>query len=233
MRRTKEDALLTREKLLDAAEIVFWDKGVSSTSLQDIAQAAGLTRGAIYWHFKDKATLFNAMMDRSVSPIEETIGRVGQEKTDEPLIQIRAAMVDALTRIATEPRTRRVLGIAANKVEYVDELSDVRAHHIAVHLNCQNHLETAIRRAQKLGQVAAKPSARVMIVGLQALVTGLINTWMLDNQLFNLTRAGAQAIDLYLSGLKATSPSPVSSKPTSPSRCRVSAQPSKLKPSGL
>ncbi|MGH6647076.1 TetR family transcriptional regulator [Aquabacterium sp.] len=218
MRRTKEDALLTRELLLDAAELVFSDKGVSQTSLQDIAQAAGVTRGAIYWHFKDKAALFNAMMDRSTSPIEETIVKVGQESTDQPLSQIRAAMMDALNRIANEPRTRRVIGIAANKVEYVDELSDVRARHVNVHLNCRKHIETAMKRAQKLGHIARQPSARVMTVGLQALVGGLINTWMLDDSLFNLTRTGAQAIDVYLAGLMATSPSLVSSRPTSSSR---------------
>lgn len=48
MRRTKEDALLTKEKLLDTAELLFADQGVSQTSLQKIAQAAGVTRGAIY-----------------------------------------------------------------------------------------------------------------------------------------------------------------------------------------
>jgi TetR/AcrR family transcriptional regulator, acrAB operon repressor len=233
MRRTKEDAQLTREQLLDAAELIFSDKGVSQTSLQDIAQAAGLTRGAIYWHFKDKAALFNAMMDRSTSPIEETIGQVGQATGRDPLAQVRAAMLDALSRIATEPRTRRVIGIAVNKVEYVDELSDVRARHVRVHLNCRAHIEAALKRAQKLGMVAAQPSARVMTVGLQALMTGLIDTWMLDDKLFPLVRTGAQALELYLSGLKATSPSLASSKPTSSSRCRVSAQPSRLKPSGL
>lgn len=60
MRRTKEDAQHTREALLDAAELVFAQRGVSRTSLQEIAKAAGLTRGAVYWHFKDKAELFNA-----------------------------------------------------------------------------------------------------------------------------------------------------------------------------
>ena len=55
VRRTKEDAVATRNSLLDAAERVFYDKGVSRASLGDIAQAAGATRGAIYWHFKDNA----------------------------------------------------------------------------------------------------------------------------------------------------------------------------------
>ena len=64
-RRTKEDALATRNSLLDAAERVFLAQGVAGTSLNDIAQEAGTTRGAIYWHFRDKADLFTAMMDRS------------------------------------------------------------------------------------------------------------------------------------------------------------------------
>ena len=48
MRRTKEDAQQTRESLLDAAECLFAERGVSRTSLQDIAKAAGVTRGAVY-----------------------------------------------------------------------------------------------------------------------------------------------------------------------------------------
>ncbi|RZI93264.1 MAG: TetR family transcriptional regulator, partial [Rubrivivax sp.] len=72
VRRTKEDALATRDRLLDAAEHLFQAKGVSRTSLNDIATAAGTTRGAIYWHFKDKADLFNAMMERVTLPLEES-----------------------------------------------------------------------------------------------------------------------------------------------------------------
>ena len=66
-RRTKEDAQATRTALLDAAERVFQQRGVSRTSLNEIAQAAGVTRGALYWHFKDKAALFNAMMEHAAA----------------------------------------------------------------------------------------------------------------------------------------------------------------------
>jgi TetR/AcrR family acrAB operon transcriptional repressor len=58
VRRTKEEAQATRKLILDTAEVVFHERGVSRSTLNDIAQAAGLTRGAIYWHFKDKADLF-------------------------------------------------------------------------------------------------------------------------------------------------------------------------------
>src|SRR6476659_3155944 len=69
-RRTKEEAQETRARLLDAAEQVFHEKGVAHASLEDIAAAAEVTRGAVYWHFKDKAELFDAMMQRVVLPSE-------------------------------------------------------------------------------------------------------------------------------------------------------------------
>ena len=70
-RRTKAEAQATRNALIDAAERLFDSQGVSRTSLQDIAQAAGATRGAIYWHFKDKADLFNAMMERATAHLDD------------------------------------------------------------------------------------------------------------------------------------------------------------------
>ena len=61
MRRTKEEAAQTRAALLDAAEQLFAERGVSRTSLADIAAAAGVTRGAVYWHFRNKSELLDAI----------------------------------------------------------------------------------------------------------------------------------------------------------------------------
>ena len=55
-RRTRDEALETRNTILDTAERVFSERGVSHTTLADIAAAAGVTRGAIYWHFKNSRT---------------------------------------------------------------------------------------------------------------------------------------------------------------------------------
>ena len=62
VRRTKADAEATRDQLLDAAQTVFYEKGVAGASLAEVAKEAGLTRGAIYWHFGDKVDLFNALL---------------------------------------------------------------------------------------------------------------------------------------------------------------------------
>ncbi|MEE3190810.1 MAG: TetR family transcriptional regulator, partial [Pseudomonadota bacterium] len=68
-RRTKEEALQTRETLIEAAEVVFHRKGVSASSLNDIAKEAGVTRGAVYWHFKNKHDIFQAIVDRLLAPL--------------------------------------------------------------------------------------------------------------------------------------------------------------------
>ena len=66
-RRTKDEAEKTRNAILDAAEHVFNEHGVARTSLEEIARAANVTRGAVYWHFKDKIALCEAMLQRVLS----------------------------------------------------------------------------------------------------------------------------------------------------------------------
>lgn len=64
MRRTKEAAEETKEKIVNAAVRVFAEKGFTGASLSDIATEAGVTRGAIYWHFKNKEALFEELLQR-------------------------------------------------------------------------------------------------------------------------------------------------------------------------
>ncbi|OUE60679.1 HTH-type transcriptional regulator AcrR [Citrobacter freundii] len=62
-RKTKQQAQETRQHILDVALRMFSQQGVSSTSLAEIAKAAGVTRGAIYWHFKNKSDLFSEIWE--------------------------------------------------------------------------------------------------------------------------------------------------------------------------
>src|SRR4051794_15838065 len=56
----------TREKLLDAAAEVFAEKGYANSSMDDVAAAAGMTKGALYWNFDSKQALFHALLDERV-----------------------------------------------------------------------------------------------------------------------------------------------------------------------
>lgn len=81
-RRTKEDALKTRQLLIESAIQQFALRGVTSTTLADIADAAGVTRGAVYWHFASKADLFNEMWQQQL-PLRDLLQHEFNLKDDQ------------------------------------------------------------------------------------------------------------------------------------------------------
>ena len=88
VRRTKEDALATRSQLLDAAERVFSERGVTHTSMAQVAEAAGVTRGAIYHHFSNKMALIESLMERVRLPIDEMREQIAQQPEFDALVEI-------------------------------------------------------------------------------------------------------------------------------------------------
>lgn len=201
VRRTKADAQATRSSLLDAAEHLFQARGVSRTSLNDIAVAAGTTRGAIYWHFKDKADLFNAMMERVTLPMEESQPCAVAHDTTDPVAEIRAALLEALRRTAEDEQTRRVFEVATHKVEYVEELMAVQQHHLRVRNEWVARTRLAMEKAVQLSGRPLPVATSTAALGLQVLVSGLIQNWLLDQKAFDLLEVGRQAMDTYLAGL--------------------------------
>lgn len=190
----------TRNRILDCAERVFGERGVSRTSLQDVAEAAGVTRGAIYWHFQDKADLFSAMLDRVCLPIEDSISGWDAALADDPLGALRKSLQTLFARVSHDDRARRVFEIATHKVEYVDELTAVRERRMK---SCADYLaltERALRAAKAQGSCHSTASPKAVAIGLHALVDGLIANWTLDSAAFNLERVGRIAVDNYLAG---------------------------------
>ena len=201
VRRTKEEALQTRSQLLDAAEQLFHAQGVSRTSLQEIAVAAGTTRGAIYWHFKDKADLFNAMMERVTLPLEETIHDLGDDPLTDPLEDIRASVRKALKLVKNDLQMRRVFEIATHQVEYVEELKAVKERHLRVRNDCLMKIERGVNQAALRHHIPLDLPAEAAAHGLHALVDGLIQNWLLDVNAFDLVDCGVRSVDVYMKGL--------------------------------
>jgi len=205
-RRTKEDAIATRSSLIDAAERVFCEKGVARASLSDIAQAAGATRGAIYWHFKDKVDLFGAMMDRVTLPLEQGFGALEESTCPDPVERLRAVLALVLHGVASDERTRRVFEIALYKVEYVGELIGVRDRHIAASDGFTSQLARDFELAAQAQRVVLPMTPVEAAVGLHALFDGLIRNWILGGGTFDLERVGRVGTDAFLVGLGLTLP---------------------------
>jgi TetR/AcrR family acrAB operon transcriptional repressor len=208
VRKTKEEALATRTGILDAAERLFQAQGVSGTSLHDIASAAGVTRGAIYWHFKDKSDLFNAMMKRVCLPMEEAGAQLVQAGETAPLQALRGHVAGLFERIVADAQVRRVFQIATQKVEYVDELSAVLERHLQRRRDYLAIIGGTLCAAQRLGEIAPMPPPQEIAICLHALIDGLIQNWMLEPETFDLQAVGARSLDLMLAGLARRTPTP-------------------------
>jgi TetR/AcrR family acrAB operon transcriptional repressor len=204
-RRTKEAAQETRNRILDAAEAVFHERGVAHASLEDIAAAAKVTRGAIYWHFKDKAELFDAMMQRVVLPAEAMLERAGGHGETDPLELLRRATIEVLLRTANDPRVRRVFEIAYHKCEYVGDAAGVRDRHIASQAECMKSIESGFRACVAAGRLPKTVKPRIAAVGAMSLVSGLIANWVLDPKSFSLRTHAEALIDVYFRGLQVES----------------------------
>jgi TetR/AcrR family acrAB operon transcriptional repressor len=200
-RRSKEDALATRNSLLDAAEHVFLSQGVAGTSLNDIAQYAGTTRGAIYWHFRDKADLFNAMMDRVVMPMQCAMEWDGTQPEDDPLPRLKESLRVALRQTVADPQTRRVFEVATHKVEYVDSLCAIRERHLTTRTAVVERIRRVLMKSGAVRGVKLVVPVAVAAQGLHALVDGLIQNWLLDTGAFDLEASGSKSVDAYLRGI--------------------------------
>lgn len=202
VRRTKQDAEVTRHQLLDAAEAVFIAKGVSRTSLAEIATAAGVTRGAIYWHFKNKADLFHAMLERAKLPIEEMIDNLGNSPNEDPLDYVRNAAVNVLKLIAGDGKAGQVFDVVMHKCEMVDEMSVARERRLESRAGCVSQIEVALRSAVDKGILPSSLNPHIAAIGLHALIDGLISNWVLHPESFALKDEAETLIDIYIGGLR-------------------------------
>jgi len=205
-RRTKEEAKATRERLLDAAEMLFREHGVTRTSLAEVATAAGMTRGAVYWHFKDKADLFRAMCDRATLPLEANFERTGHDAETDPLGTLRALSIGALQSLATDTRAQNVFEIVFHKSELVDELAGLATAHRQERCACLAQIEEMVRRAARVGQLPEDLDAALATQGLHALMVGIMHEWVLDPSAYDLAAAAPGLIDMFMAGLKAHPP---------------------------
>lgn len=198
-RKTKEEAEMTRQRLLDAAERVFHARGVSRSSLEDVAREAGLTRGAIYWHFKDKAALFEAVLARAVQSFEGQLAqRLAEVAEDAPARRVFCRAMLVLQVIATQSRERQVFEIIQFKMERLEQLVPLFELWEREMVRCAQEMRVDMARA--LPQASAQEVDRA-VRGLDALLHGLLRKWGARPQEFDLVGEGAAIVRTHLRGL--------------------------------
>jgi AcrR family transcriptional regulator len=95
----------TRERLLDASELLFAERGLAGTSVRDISARVGVTPGSLYNHFRNKQALYEAVIDRGIRPLLDLMQQfAGSEQTIDATDEIIGAIVRHLGQHPRLPR---------------------------------------------------------------------------------------------------------------------------------
>jgi TetR/AcrR family acrAB operon transcriptional repressor len=199
-RRTKEEADLTRQMVLRAALAVFSQHGYSATRLEDIAEAAGVTRGAIYHHFGGKAELYTDMVIEYSQPI----GRIIQEAIDEggtfedilkrQFIRMCAALED-------DADLRAIQEISVMKTEMTPDLAEGIARKMEGMEQQVEFLMEGFKEAIACGQLRADLDADEAARAYFASLNGYMLLWLLDQTAFSIKKSAPAAVDMIFKGM--------------------------------
>lgn len=200
MRRTKEQAEQTRTSILASAELLFLEKGVAHTSLEHIAKHAGVTRGAVYWHFQNKAHLFHDMLSQVRLPPEQLTSRL-QEDQGNGLQALHALCVEGIAGIALDEQKRRIFTILLHRCEFTEELREAEERHEVFVNQFIALCEGIFAQPATAKRLRAGITPRLAARTLHALIVGMLSDWLRDDKLFDPVQDAPVMIDGLFNGL--------------------------------
>lgn len=187
MRKTKTEALKTKEHLMLAALETFYRKGIARTSLNEIAQAAGVTRGALYWHFKNKEDLFDALFQRICDDIENCIAQDAEDAEGGSWAVFRHTLLHFFERLQSNDIYYKFHNILFLKCEHTEQNAAV----IAV-------LTEAVEN-QDLADDLDKETA---VIFIKSTLDGLIWRWFSSCERFDLGKTAPRIIGIMMDNLE-------------------------------
>ena len=205
MRRTKQEAERTRQKILVSARRVFARRGVTRTTIGHIARDAGVTRGAVYWHFRNKQDVFGAMRDQVSLPLFDRPDLHGTDGAD-PLHAIETFLRGLVDRIENSAQTRRTFEIMSLKCEYVDELRPELRRHLRRCHELKSKLRPIFERAIAAGTMRRNVPPDLAALGTCVFITGLLRLWLMDQDGVLLRRHADTLIAAHVGMLRVAGP---------------------------
>ncbi|HAT8003053.1 TPA: multidrug efflux transporter transcriptional repressor AcrR [Citrobacter koseri] len=197
-RKTKQQAQETRQHILDVALRLFSRQGVSSTSLAEIAKAAGVTRGAIYWHFKNKSDLFSEIWELSESNIGELEIEYQAKFPDDPLSVLREILVHLLEATVTEERRRLLMEIIFHKCEFVGEMAVVQQAQRSICVESYDRIEQTLTHCIKAKMLPGNLMTRRAAILMRGYISGIMENWLFASQSFDLKKEARDYVAILL-----------------------------------
>ncbi|RNM28622.1 DNA-binding transcriptional repressor AcrR [Dickeya undicola] len=203
-RKTKQQAHETKLQIMDAALRLFSEHGVSSTSLSDIATAAGVTRGAIYWHFKNKAELFDEIWARSEAKVSDFETEYQAKFPDDPLHVLRELLIYILRLTESDIQWRSMMEIIFHKCEFVGEMLPTFNGRRDLYLDCYEQIEASLMNCIRQGMLPMDVNPRRAAVVMRAYLSGIMENWLFLPTSFDLKNEAPYLVDGLIDMLRSS-----------------------------
>lgn len=202
MRKTKIEALKTKEHLMLAALETFYSKGIARSSLNEIAQAAGVTRGALYWHFKNKEDLFDAIFQRIFNDIDAHIEQDMENLDSNALECFRLMNMRFFNRLENNAIHQKFFNVLFFKCEHTAQnhaIIELVKKYQALWLE---KLNCILNRCIQDKILPADLDIELAIIYLRSVLDGIIQQWIGSSHAFDLHRVAPPLIDMALDNLQ-------------------------------
>ncbi|WP_217416704.1 TetR family transcriptional regulator [Marinobacterium ramblicola] len=180
---------------------LFAEKGIAATSLADIAQAAGVTRGAIYWHFKNKWDLFDGLWEHYSSPLMVVGDASLSDEESDPLGKFVELLRLLLVSAERDEDLSRLIKLYMRETAVLssDELPmHMQALERELHARRVRTLENAVRK----GQLPRDLDVEAGSLLVKVMVDGLIISWLRSPDCFSLSERAGQFIESIVAVLQ-------------------------------
>jgi TetR/AcrR family acrAB operon transcriptional repressor len=202
MRKTAAEAAETRQAILRAALAEFSQRGYSATTLDGVARAAGVTRGAVYWHFASKAALYEELLRAFGGQAGAIMGAAAAEGGGFITVCQRI-LTRLLTRLEEDRELRAVMELSLFKTEHTAELAGVVANQRASMNEMIAQLAGIMQAGIAQGALRAELDPWDVARGFLAYQQGVFHLWLTDPDAFSLRERASALADLFISGIRA------------------------------
>jgi len=204
MRRTKEEAQQTRRRVMAAALRTFNRRGISRTTMEHIAEAAGVTRGAIYWHFRDKQALLAAIReDVSLPLIDRADFTLLSDSGCDPLARVERFLLDIFDAVEGDSRTRLCFSVMSFKCEYVGELEAELDEYARKIERTRKQLVAVYADAREQQKLRAGLTPELAALETTVFLAGLMRLCLLDDRGTSVRKQGPELIAAHVAARRA------------------------------
>ncbi len=200
MKRTKEEAALTRQAVLEAALKVFARKGFAQTGLEEVAKEAGFTRGAVYWHFGNKYEMFQAVLQECYERAGVRINRV-LDSDQRPFEKIRQLMREIFLIISNEEEFSVIEELQKFKFEKRKELKDLYNWHLEIVKTMRGMIKDLIQEGIAVGDFDSTLDPDITTLALISYIAGMKSAWLSGIRDISIAENAGKLADIFINGI--------------------------------